>query len=77
MVSNHFPELHIRLKAFIIFAGPLATHPLENIPPTSAAVADIYTSIPYQKGASINRMTSTFLTENVFEAAMKLYINKQ
>ncbi|CAL8083055.1 unnamed protein product [Orchesella dallaii] len=52
------------------------THPLENFPPTSAAVADIYTAIPYQKGASVLRMTSNFLTEDVFELAIKNYINR-
>lgn len=49
---------------------------MENVPVNSAAVANIYTAIPYSKGASVLRMTSSFLTENVFEEGIRIYIDR-
>lgn len=51
-----------------------ATHPLENFPPTSDAVAGIYTRIPYEKGASILRMANSMFTESVFLAGIRAYV---
>jgi len=56
------------------FDSSVNTHPVANNPETAEDVPEIYTKIPYEKGAALLRMTSGFLTKSVFQKGINKYI---
>ncbi|ODM92505.1 Thyrotropin-releasing hormone-degrading ectoenzyme, partial [Orchesella cincta] len=59
------------LQKAMRFDAGANTHPLENHIKSAATVADIYTDIPYRKGASIIYMISNFLSKEVFHQGLQ------
>ncbi|KAM6125423.1 aminopeptidase N [Phoenicopterus ruber ruber] len=78
--SWNIKDLMVLNEVYAVMAtDALATsHPLsfrENEINTPAQISEVFDSIAYSKGASVLRMLSDFLTEDVFKAGLQSYLH--
>lgn len=53
------------------------THPVANEPGSTEDIGGIYDAIAYQKGASLLRMISSFLSAQVLQDGIRAYLKEK
>lgn len=74
---KHEDFVNNELQRAMRFDGGPDTHAMENHVKTASAVGEIYTDIPYRKGASIMNMVRIVLSDSIFKEGLEsLFVEK-